>query len=209
VTYLAELLDPEELAAVTPRRDEPFFLLARALTERHPRHVLSMTRARAFQTVPDPEALVLRIRAATLLGDPLLATSEALHLVRVRPTDFRSYQLYARSIRVEPSEAHERELQKILTKLLKRPAVAERRRLTLLLLESALQTRDLELIRSSAQSFKDAPPPISPRSRADIRWQTQLLIRAARALDATPTPTPTERDTYGSAETMDGEGAVP
>ena len=209
VTYLAEVLDPEQLAAVTPRRDEPFFLLAHAMIEQNPRHVLSMTRTRAFETAPDPEALVLRIRAATILGDPLLATSEALHLIRVRPTDFRSYQLYARSIRVEPSQSHERKLQRLLTEVLTHPSVVEERRLTLLLLESALQTRDLQLIRASTQSFEAAPPPSRPRSRADIRWQTQLLSRAAQALDTTPATPAKRREAPAITNTVNGDGARP
>ncbi len=180
--YLVTVLDAEQLAAVAPSDDDAFFTLARALLDRSPRHVLSMTRSRAFQAKPDPEALVLRIRAATLLADSLLATTEALHLIRIQPTESRSYQLYARAIRSDLSIVRERELQEMLADVLRRPNIPEEQRLALLLLESAIQTHDVALVRSTLDRFRRAAPPPNPRARQAVRWRTQLLKRAERLL---------------------------
>lgn len=206
VAYLTRVLDTEALAAVAPDEDEAFFMLANSLLEKHPRHVLSITRNRAFQANPDAEALVLRIRAATQLDESLLATTEALHLVRIRPAEPRAYRLYARAIRTTPSAARERDFQSILRKVLERPKLEDKHIFTLLLLESALLSRDVALVRSILERLKVTPHPNALNDRKSIRWKTQLVQRAENLMKKALTENPVQANRVpGISSAPEGE----
>jgi len=91
--------DPEELAALGPKREQPWRLLVDALAERAPKHADALAAARARARPADPLPLQIRHALAMQAPEPALALHHARLWRQLAPTQVAAHLAVTRSLR--------------------------------------------------------------------------------------------------------------